>query len=479
VKDKNNTLFQKRGCRTQHILMVALLLLSGAVPARADVILHAFNWKYSEVTAKAEELASLGYKKVLVAPALKAEGSAWWSLYQPQDLRLIRHALGDKTDYEEMIRTLRRVGIDVYADAVLNHMANEYTTRSDLNFPGERVLEQYLDNSRSYTRNLLFGDLTQNLFSAADFHNMGCIDDYENKFAVENGRICSSFPGDPGLPDLADNPWVIEQQQRYLQALKRLGVKGFRIDAAKHMNAATLNRIFTPELRSGMHVFGEIITYGGKGTSEYDIFLASFLRETSFAAYDFPLLDTLKKAFMHQGSFTALADPVRHQNAVEHSRAITAVVTHDIVNNEGFKWYIHDPHDEMLAHAYILGRNGGTPLIYSDHNESGAGRWVHYYRRSDLKAMIRFHNSTQGAPMKVIDISDCHILFSRGDKGLVGINKCGSTVSRSYSLTQLGLKSGGTYENVLNSQEKVYTDKQEIHLVLDGRSAKMWLDKRP
>jgi hypothetical protein len=49
--------------------LAALGALSAAsAPAQADVILHAFNWRYDTVEARAAEIQSLGYKAVLVAP---------------------------------------------------------------------------------------------------------------------------------------------------------------------------------------------------------------------------------------------------------------------------------------------------------------------------------------------------------------------------------------------------------------------------
>jgi alpha-amylase len=124
-------------------LGVALGLISAAQPARADVILHAFNWRYDTVEARAAEIQSLGYKAVLVAPPLKSSGSAWWARYQPQDYRVIDHPLGDTEAFVRMSAALELRGLKLYADLVLNHMANEAGQRADLNFPGARVRSVY------------------------------------------------------------------------------------------------------------------------------------------------------------------------------------------------------------------------------------------------------------------------------------------------------------------------------------------------
>ncbi len=114
-------------------LLVGLLLLLATASAQADVILHAFNWPYATVEARAAQIAAAGYRKVLVAPAYRSQGDACWARYQPQDMRLIDNPLGDTDAFASMVQALKAVGVETYADVVLNHMANEAATRSDLN----------------------------------------------------------------------------------------------------------------------------------------------------------------------------------------------------------------------------------------------------------------------------------------------------------------------------------------------------------
>ncbi|MEQ9728846.1 hypothetical protein ABRP29_24765, partial [Pseudomonas sp. WHRI 8822A] len=91
--------------------------------------------------------------------------------------------------------------------------------------------------------------------------------------------------------------------------------------------------------------------------------------------------------------------------------------------------------DETLAYAYLLGRNGGVPMVYTDNNESGDNRWVNAYLRDDLRRMIGFHNGVQGSDMQVLSSSACHILFRRGSLGIVGINKCGNPVNTTVAMS--------------------------------------------
>ncbi len=455
--------------------LAALGALSAAsVPAKADVILHAFNWRYDTVEARAAEIQSLGYRAVLVAPPLKSEGAAWWARYQPQDLRTIDHPLGNRQSFQRMSNALRARGIRVYADIILNHMANEAAQRGDLNYPGQRILNTYAANTTYWNNQRLFGDLRFNFLSQWDFGPANCINNYNDVWQVQNWRLCGG-PGDAGLPDLLGSSYVVGQQRSYLTALKGLGVTGFRIDAAKHMPLSHINAVLTPEIKSGVHVFGEVITNGGAGDSEYSGFLLPYLNGTDHGAYDFPLFGSIRNALRFGGSMNALVNPAAVGQALPNARAVTFTVTHDIPNNGGFRYLILDPTDETLAYAYVLGRDGGSPLLYSDNNESGDNRWVNAYRRSDLAAMIRFHNTTQGSDMQVLSYSDCHLLFRRGNRGIVGINKCGSTVNTTVNMNNSVLWWNTVYRDVLDSNSVVNIGSSNYTFSLPARRARMWM----
>lgn len=474
---RNNQSVAKRGNSASKLKALAFSAIASATlfsaSASADVILHAFNWTYDDVASKAQEIANLGYKKVLVSPAYKSTGSAWWARYQPQDYRVIDNPLGDTNDFKAMVNALKAKGVDVYADIVFNHMANESAIRSDLNYPGTTILNQYSASSTYYNSNKLFGDLSTNLFGSGDFHPAGCITNWNDPGHVQYWRLCGGG-GDTGLPDLDSNSWVIAQQKAYLQTLKNYGVKGFRVDAAKHMTNYHINAVFDSGIKSGVHVFGEIITSGGAGNTEYDNFLAPYLSSTGHNAYDFPLFASIRSAFSYSGSMNQLVDPAAYGQALPASKAVTFTVTHDIPLNDGFRYQIMNATDETLANAYILGRDGGTPMMYSDHNESGDNRWVNLYKRTDIANMIKFHNGVQGRSMDIVNYSDCFIMFRREHVGIVGINKCGSGQDVWVDTNAEGLWWYRNYKDTLTGNTQ-YITSQWHNFHIPARSARMWL----
>jgi alpha-amylase len=462
--------------RTRMLRLCSALLLAGVAAgnAHADAVLHAFNWRYADVEARAAAIQTAGYKAVLVAPAYKSAGSQWWARYQPQDYRMIHNPLGDTAAFKKMVNALKLKGIDVYADVVMNHMANESAQRSDLNYPGTTVLNQYNSNTTYYNGIRLFGNIGFNFLSGGDFGDARCIVDYNDVFQSMNWRLCSGV-GDVGLPDLKGTSYVISQQQEYLRQLKAIGVKGFRIDAAKHMTFPHINGVLTDDIKSGVFVFGEIITGGGAGNAEYDRYMQPYLQNTNHAAYDFPLQASMRSAFSPGGSMSSLVDPLAFGQALQGARALTFTVTHDIPNNGIFRFMLMDPTDETLAYAYIFGRNGGKPMVLSDNNESGDNRWVNAYDRSDIKGMIRFHNAVQGSDMQVLSSGSCHIIFRRGNQGIVGINKCGNTVNATVNMNNSVLWWYSNYTDTVGSGNVVNINTANYSFSLPPRSARMWL----
>lgn len=321
----------------------------------ANVILHAFDWKYADIAQRAAEISELGYGSVLVSPPMKsAQDERWWQRYQPQDYRVIENALGNTIDFRNMVEALAQVGVLVYADVVFNHMANEAHLRRDLQYPRQDVMDAYQEQAAKYQDLLLFGDLSKPLFDETDFVEPFGIKDWKDKWEVQNGRITGG-PKDPGLPTLRVCPNVIEQQRAYLNALKALGVKGFRIDAAKHMTLEHLKQVWTDEITRDVHIFGEIITDGGATVEEYELFLEPYLKETRLGAYDFPLFSTIFKAFSKKGSFKSLIDPYCFGQALSNGRAITFAVTHDIPNNDVFLDLVMDEEvSGWLTHIFLV-----------------------------------------------------------------------------------------------------------------------------
>jgi len=433
-----------------------------------DVMLHAFNWRYSDIAARAKGIAEAGYGAVLFPPPFysKEDGTEWWQVYQPKDYRVLRSHLGRKAGLIEAVQALKAVGVRCYVDVVFNHMANE--DRPDhYDFPGAEELQRYARERAEFEKDKLFGNLDEGFFDERDFHPGVDISDWADFDQVVTRSLS-------GLPDLVLSISVVRKQIECLKNLIALGFEGFRVDALKHLPVDHITSVFQSEPMRDKFVFGETLTFDDSQNAE---FLWPVIRETNLPCYDFPLQQALLRAFREGGSMRELVNPEAQGHALPWQRAVTFTVTHDVPNNDGFRGMLLDPHDEYLANAYILGRDGGVPLVYSDNAESAAkypqdaGRWQNCWNRYDIVQMVRFHNAVQGTTERVLWEDDGFLVFARGDKAIVAINKTGSWVSPDIATD--GLR-WGAYRCQLH-QCVMDLRGGRFQFAIPPREAQMWL----
>ncbi|MHC1698669.1 MAG: alpha amylase C-terminal domain-containing protein [Geobacteraceae bacterium] len=136
-----------------------------------------------------------------------------------------------------------------------------------------------------------------------------------------------------------------------------------------------------------------------------------------------------------------------------------------------------DRQDEFLANVYLICRDGGVPLVFSDHNESAEkyaddrDRWSEAWQRADTVAMIAFHNAVHGAPQRVLFESDGFIVFARGDRGIVAINKTGEW--QHPRIQTHGLRHG-SYHCLLHGHD-MQVNGEPFEFAIPPRQAQLWL----
>jgi len=435
-----------------------------------DVILHAFDWYYVDIAKNAGKIAEIGYGAVLIPPPLYSRndelGKEWWQRYQPKDYRILRSSLGNKAGLEKAIAALHDNDVRIYADIVFNHMANE--NRHDrTNFPGDAELQRYKLEREDFKKDLLYGNLEDGLFSSVDFNTDGNIQNWmDSHEATEHSLF--------GLPDLDLNQWVIEQQRICLQALNAMRIDGYRVDAIKHLPEYHIRSVFETADMIGKYMFGEALTTNDQ---EEGTFLWPIFDRSSIAFYDFPLHETLRRVFSPGGSMRELVDPAAFRQALPWQRAVTFSISHDMPNNDGFRGVMLQTQDEYLANVYLMGRDGGVPLVYSDNNQSTRNypqdhnRWANSWMREDITAMIRFHNAVHGMPQRSLFEDDNFIVFARGDSGIIAINK--SNQWQHPAIWTWGLHQGA-YHCQIHGYE-MHLNGDYFTFAIPPREAHMWL----
>lgn len=428
------------------------------VPRTAYVNL--FEWSWPSVTRECvTELGPKGYAAVQVSPPQEhVLGTQWWTRYQPVSYKLSSRS-GNRAQFALMVIVCKAVGVDVYVDTVINHMAGADGTGT----------------AGSTYGNYVFPAVPYNRTS---FHSPSCsIDgaDYDNN--RENVTECDL----PGLPDLdTSNPAVQARIAAYMNDLLSLGVAGFRIDAAKHIKPAELeaikaqvpgNYFFTQEvIKDGsLYNSGDINRYPQIGTvNEFSYVYA--MKNMFLNLYGFNL-SRMPEAFANWGMFPS-------------DQATVFVNNHDTERKYCDKYELGAQCDSMnvfngdqlfLANIFMLAYPYGYPQVMSGYNfdshdmgpvgqpykgaelipgncssdPMAVGKWDCVHRDHRVANMVGFRNFTADSPLLNWSADgDNRIAFNRGNKGFVAINNTNQLWEKEF-FTNLP---DATYCNVLTSK---------------------------
>jgi alpha-amylase len=227
--------------------------------AAGDVFVHLFEWTWADIATECEQvLGPAGFTAVQVSPPEEHSITPthdWSERYQPVRYNIAHSRSGDSTAFVNMVSRCNTAHVGIYVDAVINHMTNSPS-------PGNGSA------GSPYSKFVYPG-----LYDSTDFHWPECtVTDYSNAANVQDCELL-------GLPDLnTELPMVRDSIAGYLTKLARLGVAGFRIDAAKHIQQVSLDDILAivdstakAEGRPIPYYFLEVSTGPGEalGPSDY------------------------------------------------------------------------------------------------------------------------------------------------------------------------------------------------------------------
>ena len=378
---------------------------AAAGAARPVAIYHAFQEPYGPLAEQVCERAREGYSHVQISPAQRSNpGPEWWKRYQPVDHAVIE-GLGSEADLRRLISRAHGCGLRVIADVVFNHMAN-------------------LGGGDAWEDLTAFPGLTPQDFRSAPpgSGRRPCADTDLNGYADGNRRSeLECWLG--GLPDLLFTPRVVARQRQHLALLLKLGIDGFRFDAAKHMPPEVLRDHLAFIARSsGARAWNylEVIEDGDTPASVYDS-LAPLT--------DFRLYRALRELFRYGGDLRRL--PPR---ALPDAVSVSFGRNHDTVPEihgglQGALDPYTDPGDAVLATVWVLARQGGTPLVYGPDSRSSAQiRTAVRFRRILAERTARGAEAPETV-LRVLDDPEVAVM-ERGGEGMVLLNKGATVVDR-------------------------------------------------
>jgi alpha-amylase len=321
-------------------------------------------------------------------------------------------------------------------------------------------------NGTAYTK-YAYGDL----YGEADFHMPACQiagSDYAD--AADRVRGCELL----GLADLdTGSERVRDRIAGYLTSLVDMGVKGFRIDAAKHMAPGDLDAILA-RVPGKPYYFLEVIDHGGEAirADEYlTVGQGGATVDVTEFKYDVP--DAFRGAAGRTpAGLRAMAEP--GADLLPSDRAVVFVNNHD--TQRAASLFYQDGAAYDLATAFMLAWPYGHPSLLSSYGfdrATAAGRdigppaeapdcgaalapatakqgWLCEHRRPYVARLLAFRAATAGeAVTNWWDDGGQQIAFGRGARGFVAINNGAVPLQRTFTT---GLPAGGycdVYEGAL------------------------------
>ena len=432
--------------------------------AAGDVFVHLFEWKWTDIASECENvLGPAGYKAVQVSPpqehSLEPPNYPWSERYQPVSYSIAKSRSGTGSEFADMVNRCKGKGVDIIVDAVINHMTN---------FPSPGVGS----NGTSYSKYSYPG-----LYGQTDFHPVCALNNYQSAANVQDCELFS-------LPDLNTGLASVRQKiADYLIGLARLGVAGFRIDAAKHIQQVELddiitrvNQTLTAELRPRPYFYLEVIAGAGEALSERDYFGEGYASGGASDITEFTFVGVGNKFRGLGGEHISQLNPNGTPGnqfspiawgLIPSDKAVVFLQNHDSQHECGIGY--GNGNVFRLANVWMLAQPYGYPSVLSSYafscpignamgppsDASGntnpvscaasletatVGQWVCEHRDAYIRSMVAFRRVVAGTEVTGWwDNGASAIAFSRGDKGFVAINN--ETVQVTQTVTT-GLAQG-------------------------------------
>lgn len=409
--------------------------------SQPTTFVHLFEWRWTDIATECEQfLGPKGYAAVQVSPPNEhIQGNQWWTRYQPVSYVLESRG-GNRAQFIDMVNRCNAVGVDIYVDAVINHMANGSGTGS---------------NGSSY------GNKSYPNYSPQDFHSTCTInpEDYGgNRWRVQNCELV-------GLPDLnTSSVYVQNTLAGYLNDLVNIGVAGFRFDASKHMSVSDIQGVIA-KVNGSPLVFQEVIDQGGEAITAGEYTGAGLVTEFKFST-------EIGNVFRN-GQLAWMSNFGEAWGFLPSSSAVVFVDNHDNQRGHGGGGNVITYEDGRLydlANVFMLAYPYGYPKVmssYDYHGDTDAGGpgsavhnngnldcfgsgWQCEHRWSYIAGAMQFRNHTASHffTSDWWDNGNNQIAFGRGDAGHVAINKENGSMNATVPTQMVP----GQYCNVLKGE---------------------------
>ena len=462
-------------------IVAAILGLYGAAPAAfaANVTFNSpvtsvqmFHWRWADLATECTNfIGPQGYGAVQISPphAAKVTG-AWWDMYQPVNYGSLTSHMGNETQLKAMISACHSAHVRVYADLVTNQLAGDssagYASTDGSSWSADTL---------SYPQ-----------FSSYDFHSACVIQDSDYGTPGNRNNVLTCRLNN--LPDLnTSSSYVQGVIATYMKKLLALGIDGFRIDAAKHQAANSLNSILTmvkasyPTTLAGENIWvtqeiipdGTVVpaNYFENGTvNEFHYEMAlrdAFRNNNSLNLASIPGVMGTPGSWGGSWGFMAPAhatvfinnwDTERSSGASLNASNYISGATNDTAGTRRYDlaniFMLAWPYGEAQVHSGYrftdADQDAPAASPYDSSGNANVQQWDFIHRWSDIANMVAFRSATDGQGVSHwVSGNGNQIAFSRGNVGFVAINN--ASVSTWTKTFQTGLPAG-KYCNIVHGQ---------------------------
>lgn len=409
-------------------------------------ILHAWNWKMTDIVGKLDMVKDAGYGAIQISPMQpKMDGtqysdqstsSEWWKLYQPTDLKVAESGdnfLGTKEQLTTLCSEAKKKDIKIIVDVVANHLATNTSQWK-----------------KSYPR-----------------HNYSSSINYNNRESIVKGDL-----GQPPLPDLDTHSSTV--QTAVLEMLKSYidcGISGFRFDAAKHIETPEENGSyksqFWPTVLNGTteyalsknlgepYYYGEILNEVGPGMN--------FSSYTKYMSICDNKQGTNVVQAIHNSSTNNLSSS--YNTGANPDHLVLWAESHDTYANDSGYDITRSYLSSEINKAYMIqaSRKDAATLYFarpSSMNATiGSISTTTGWNNKEVKAINKFHARYLNKSESVSIEDGKYFVNVRGSGAFAGaaiINVCGSNTA---TISVLGLPDGKYIDLISNNTFSVTNGK--------------------
>nr|XP_029716778.1 alpha-amylase A-like [Aedes albopictus] len=431
-------------------------------PGRSGIV-QLFEWKWNDVADECERfLAPMGFGGVQISPATEnaliySPLRPWWERYQPVSHYLNTRS-GNEAEFAQMVRRCNAVGVRIYADVVLNHMA-------------VNTLYDGVAGSVADADTLSYPGVPYN---SSDFNTDCQINEKSNPIEQRDCRLY-------GLPDLNQrSEWVRDRIVNLLNKFIVYGVAGFHIDAAKHMWPNDLQVIYSRlanlaqdhgfQANARPFIIQDVEDVSNDGVSKFQYTSIGMITEYRYS-------ETIGSVFSGKQRLSTLINWGQPFGFPASDR--TLVFVDNQVNQrshgEGNKRVLtyKDSKHYVMAVVFMLAHPYGIPRIMSsyDFNNEDHGppidasgnilsptitadgmcsnNWVCEHRLNPIANMIGFRNTVAGTDVSYwVDNGAYQVAFCRGNRGFIVFNLEGTD----FDQTMQTCLPAGTYCDVITGK---------------------------